>query len=81
MPHEDTSDLGNPRRAGAERKQLPANKVRQGRRGRRVLMVLVAALILAAIAWWAAEIYGRATEPAKPIENAPQPNTQQNQTQ
>lgn len=44
-------------------------------------MVLVAALILAAIAWWAVEIYGDAIKPTNPMEEAPPPSTQQNQAQ
>jgi len=43
-------------------KTIPAEKARQGRRGRQVLLVLVCALILAAVAWVAAEYYGRAIE-------------------
>lgn len=39
------------------------DKARQGRRGSPVLLVLVAALILAALAWGIAEMYGEATEP------------------
>ena len=39
-------------------KELPEKKARQGRLGLPVLVVLVAALILAAVAWWGAEIYG-----------------------
>lgn len=41
------------------REKLPENKARQGRTGFPVLIVLIAGLILAAIAWWGAEIYGR----------------------
>lgn len=44
-------------------------------------MVLVGALILAAVAWWAVEIYGGAIEPTNPMEDAPPPSTQQNQAQ
>lgn len=39
-------------------KELPEKKARQGRLGLPVLIVLVAGLILAAVAWWGAEIYG-----------------------
>ena len=38
-------------------------EARQGRRGRPVLVVLVVALVLAAIAWWGAEIYGMIINP------------------
>ena len=37
---------------------IPARNVRQGTRGRHVLVVLVAALMLAMAAWGAAEFYG-----------------------
>lgn len=43
-------------------KTIPAEKARQGRRGRQVLLVLVCGLILAAVAWVAVEYYGRAIE-------------------
>lgn len=43
--------------------ELPPQKARQGRRGRPVLIVLVAGLLLAAIAWGGAEIYGYMIEP------------------
>ncbi|MBB6469227.1 hypothetical protein HNQ96_005116 [Aminobacter lissarensis] len=37
---------------------IPARNARQGTRGRHVLVVLVAALMLALAAWGAAEFYG-----------------------
>jgi len=37
---------------------IPARNARQGTRGRHVLLVLVAALMLAFAAWGAAEFYG-----------------------
>lgn len=43
--------------------ELTATEARQGSWGRPVLYVLVCALILAAIAWWAAEYYGTAIAP------------------
>ncbi|MCX8570773.1 hypothetical protein [Aminobacter sp. MET-1] len=43
-------------------KNIPAWKARQGRRGYQVLLVLVIALVLAAAAWGAAEIYGQIIE-------------------
>ncbi|KFB08886.1 hypothetical protein [Nitratireductor basaltis] len=50
------------------REKLSENKARQGRRGFPVLIVLIAALILAAIAWWGAEIYGVAIDESQPVE-------------
>jgi len=50
------------------REKLPENKARQGRTGFPVLIVLVAGLILAAIAWWGAEIYGVAIDESQPVE-------------
>jgi hypothetical protein len=52
--------------------QLPALKARQGRSGRRVLTVLVAALVLAFIVWIPVEIWGS----NKAEQVAPQPATQ-----
>jgi hypothetical protein len=45
-------------------------KARQGHWGRRVLLVLIAALLLAAAAWGAAELYGRAIAPSQPAVSA-----------
>jgi hypothetical protein len=42
---------------------LSATEARQGRSGSPVLMVLIAGLILAALAWGAAEWWGEATDP------------------
>lgn len=47
-------------------KVIPEQKARQGRSGRRVLLVLIAALLLAIIAWGAAEFYGRAIDDSTP---------------
>ncbi|MBO6717677.1 MAG: hypothetical protein JJ913_06950 [Rhizobiaceae bacterium] len=55
--------------------ELPAQNARQGRWGRPVLFVLVAALILASVAWWGAEIYGYMIEPETTVgepDNAPE---------
>lgn len=41
-----------------------ATEVRQGRTGRPVLMVLICGLVLAFVAWGAAEGWGEATDPA-----------------
>lgn len=42
---------------------MSPTEARQGRTGRPVLIVLVAGLILALLAWGAAEWWGQATEP------------------
>ena len=39
-------------------KIIPEDKARQGRWGRHGLRILIAALLLAFVAWGAAEIYG-----------------------
>ena len=44
-------------------KFFPVDKARQGRRGWRVLTVLVASLALLAIGWAVVEFYGQAIEP------------------
>ena len=56
-------------------KKLPEEQARQGRLGLPVLVVLAAALILAAVAWWGAEIYGVVIEPEQTIgepDNTPE---------
>jgi hypothetical protein len=53
-------------------RELPARKAKQGRSGRRVLMVLVAALVLAFIVWIPVEIWGN----NKAEQAAPQPAAQ-----
>ena len=47
-------------------KIVSTDKARQGHWGRHVLLVLIAALLLAAVAWAAAEFYGRAIDPSQP---------------
>jgi hypothetical protein len=47
-------------------KIVSTDKARQGRWGRRVLIVLVAGLLLSAVAWAIAELYGTAIEPSQP---------------
>jgi hypothetical protein len=42
--------------------QISANRAKQGRSGHRVLLVLLCALALAAIAWFASEFYGEAID-------------------
>lgn len=39
-------------------KEITPQKARQGRRGSRVLLILIVSIILALLAWWGAEIYG-----------------------
>jgi hypothetical protein len=53
-------------------KTIPTDKARQGRRGWQVLLVLICALLLAAVVWFAVEFYGKAIEPG-----AGQPTTGQ----
>lgn len=47
-------------------KIVPEQKARQGRWGVRVLLVLVAGLVLALIAWGGAEYYGRSIDNSPP---------------
>jgi hypothetical protein len=47
-------------------KSVEPEKAKQARWGWQVLMVLVVALILAMIAWYAAETYTATTEPTPP---------------
>lgn len=49
-------------------KTLQTDKARQGRRGGPVLLVLIAALVLAAVAWGIAEFYGEDPEGRTPIQ-------------
>ncbi|MER8656940.1 hypothetical protein [Mesorhizobium sp. M0847] len=56
-------------------KIAPENKARQGRWGWHGLRILVAALLLAFIAWGAAEIYGQKIDPDTP-EGQGQPTGQ-----
>ena len=49
-----------------DEKVVSTDKARQGRSGRRVLLILVAALVLAAAAWGVAEIYGIVIAPSNP---------------
>ncbi|MHB2267050.1 hypothetical protein [Aliihoeflea sp. PC F10.4] len=46
-------------------------EARQGRKGTNVLTILVVALILAAIAWWAVGSFGESIEPEQPTGGAP----------
>jgi hypothetical protein len=47
--------------------KLTPREARQGYKGKPVLMILIAALILAMIAWAAAGLFGEATEPSEPV--------------
>lgn len=51
-------------------KHISGEQARQGRRGARVLVILLASLLLAALAWIALEYYGQAIEPG-PEESIP----------
>ncbi len=44
--------------------KIPEEKAKQGRKGTHVLWILVISLLLALIAWGAAEIYGRTSSDA-----------------
>lgn len=63
------------RSAGEEEKapKLPPVKARQGERGIPVLLVLIAGLILVALVWWGAEIYGNAIAPENPSGGSAEP--------
>ena len=62
---------------GGKVTRLPTNKARQGLLGLPVLLVLVAALVLVALAWWGAELYGDAIAPENPSGSAAEPSTNQ----
>lgn len=49
-------------------KKMSPKKARQGREGFPVLMVLVAALVLAAIAWGVAELFGNYFDQTQEVE-------------
>jgi len=51
-------------------KTVSTDNARQGHWGRRVLIVLIVALLLAAAAWAAAEIYGADIAPSQPTVSA-----------
>jgi hypothetical protein len=51
-------------------KTVSTDKARQGHWGRHLLIVLIAALLLAAVAWAAVEIYGAAIAPSQPAVSA-----------
>ncbi|MGX5830055.1 hypothetical protein [Mesorhizobium sp. 43Arga] len=52
---------------------VPENKVRQGPLGRPVLVVLIAALLLALVAWGIAEIYGEVIKAPSTDQQVGQP--------
>jgi hypothetical protein len=61
-------------------RQIDTDKARQGRWGTQVLMVLIGGLLLASIAWYAAENYGEAIETPATADGGggtTQPQTQQ----
>jgi cytoskeletal protein RodZ len=62
---------------GGKVTRLPTNKARQGLLGLPVLLVLVAALVLVALAWWGAELYGDAIAPENPSGSAAEPSANQ----
>ncbi|KAB0538215.1 hypothetical protein KHQ08_00890 (plasmid) [Pseudochrobactrum algeriensis] len=39
-------------------KEIPPQKARQGQKGRPVLIVLISSMIIVALVWFGAEIYG-----------------------
>jgi hypothetical protein len=58
-------------------KIIPENKARQGRWGWHGLRILIAALLLAFIAWGIAEIYGEKIDNSAPAnQNAPASQSQ-----
>ncbi|MCO4316291.1 hypothetical protein M8997_003760 [Phyllobacterium sp. 21LDTY02-6] len=56
-----------------------ATDAKQGKRGTPVLMVLVVGLILAMIAWGAAEIFGESTDDGARIDTSEQSSGDTNQ--
>jgi hypothetical protein len=52
-------------------KKISETAAKQGRKGTHVLTILIVALVLAAIVWWAVGIYGGAIEPENPVGGAP----------
>lgn len=52
-------------------KKVAPEKARQGKLGQPVLIVLICALILAAIAWFGAEMFGESIDPADNNSNVP----------
>jgi hypothetical protein len=57
------STRGTSRPGAAPEQPLTGTEARQGNSGRPVLMVLIAGLVLAAIAWGGAEWWGESTAP------------------
>lgn len=52
-------------------KEVKPTEARQGRKGWQVLVILVCALILVAIVWWAVGWYGEAIDPDDPVGGEP----------
>ncbi|MBS9722522.1 hypothetical protein JYU29_17645 [Tianweitania sp. BSSL-BM11] len=55
-------------------KDVSPDKARQGKLGQPVLIVLICALVLAAVAWFGAEMFGQSIDPEP--DNAVAPSTQ-----
>lgn len=51
-------------------KLISGQNARQGRWGSRVLFILIAALVLALVAWGAAEFYGESIDNSTPAADA-----------
>ena len=60
---DQTSTRGTSRPGAAPEQPITGTEARQGNTGRPVLMVLIAGLVLAAIAWGGAEWWGESTAP------------------
>lgn len=61
------------------KKVLSPREARQGLRGQPVLVILVISLVLVAIVWLAAELWGQSTQPVTPGDtNPPAANQTQN---
>lgn len=74
-PNQPRSGHPNPVGSPAE-EPMSATEARQGRTGFPVLKVLIAGLVLAFLAWGAAEMWGQATEsPAEQTATPPAGNT------
>jgi hypothetical protein len=55
-------------------KRVGTDKARQGKRGGPVLIVLISALVLLALGWFAVEMFGESID--NPVDNAPATPTQ-----
>ena len=50
---------------------IEPEKARQGRKGWRILIVLVCGLLLAMLVWWGVETFGKMIAPDEPIGSEP----------